>query len=312
MGEPEVPRAPLWVRVAAMVIRRLPAGRYRAIQRLCPGRGEPFRMVMLAEMGGYEFLCDLRDAISREVCCTGQYEPQETALIRRLLRPGMTFVDVGANWGYYTLVAAHLVARTGRVVSLEPHPGLYRVLEGNVRRNNLSHVVTLNVAASDRPGRLALNEYDPASGNFGVSRLDPSGGDVTRGCEVDAADLDHLLEQAGVDVIDLMKIDVEGAEGLAVAGLKRKLGSFKIRRLLLELHPAELLAHKHTPRNVLEQLAKCGYRSWSVDHSAPMTRRAAYGRVRDAHELLRPLELVTVLDNWAHLLCTGPGVEPLS
>ena len=84
------------------------------------------------DAGGYWFECDPRDAIAREVCFTGRYEPQETALVRTILRPGMSFVDVGANWGYFTLLAAWLewsdsrpdntrlrVARTNRQAELQ-------------------------------------------------------------------------------------------------------------------------------------------------------------------------------------------------
>ena len=81
---------------------------------------------MPREVGGFTFECDLRDAISREVCFTGRYEPLETLLVQSTLRPGMTFVDVGANWGYFTLVASHLVGSSGLVVSLEPDPRLFQ------------------------------------------------------------------------------------------------------------------------------------------------------------------------------------------
>ena len=54
---------------------------------------------MPADFGACCFQCDLRDGIMREVCLTGRYEPQETALLQQILQPGMTFVDVGANWG---------------------------------------------------------------------------------------------------------------------------------------------------------------------------------------------------------------------
>ena len=116
MAKSYLPPAPAWVRLMAKVIPKLPAGRYKAIHRLCRRPPSAFLMYMPEEMGGYAFHCDLRDGISREVCFTGYYEPQETALVRSILRPGMSFVDVGANWGYYTLLAANLVGSKGRVL----------------------------------------------------------------------------------------------------------------------------------------------------------------------------------------------------
>src|SRR5262245_56723365 len=123
-----LPSAPPWVRLAARVIRRLPAGRYRAMNQIHRLSQSAFWMRSPKRLGGWSFQCDLRDSIAREVCFTGRYEPQETALVQAILKPGMSFVDVGANWGYFTLLAAHKVGVKGRVVSLEPDPRLFPVL----------------------------------------------------------------------------------------------------------------------------------------------------------------------------------------
>jgi tRNA G37 N-methylase Trm5 len=123
------------------------------------------------ELGGGFFRCDLRDSIAREVCFTGRYEPQETALVRALLGPGMSFVDVGANWGYFTLLAAHQVGRSGRVISLEPDPRLFPVLADNIAVNHLSQVTALQVAAGSESGSLTLAGFDEAGDNFGLSRV---------------------------------------------------------------------------------------------------------------------------------------------
>src|SRR5512142_2823283 len=122
MSERAAGPAPLWIRAAAAMIRRLPAGRYRAAHWIGRRVREPFWAALPADLGSLQFHCDLRDGLMREACLTGRYEPQETALLGRLLAPGMTFVDVGANWGYFTLVGAHLVGRAGRVISVEADP----------------------------------------------------------------------------------------------------------------------------------------------------------------------------------------------
>jgi tRNA G37 N-methylase Trm5 len=122
---------------------------------------DPFWARLPAELGSLFFRCDLRDGIMREVCLTGRYEPQETALLQRILRPGMTFVDVGANWGYFTLCGAHLVGRTGRVVSIEVDPRACRTLKANVKRNMLESVTVLEVAAATRRGPAATTIRGP-------------------------------------------------------------------------------------------------------------------------------------------------------
>src|SRR5439155_4354836 len=92
--------APMWVRAASTVIRRLPAGRYRAMNWIGKREVDPFWMHLPSDLGSLEYVCDLRDGLMREVCLTGRYEPQETALVRHLIRPRMTFDDVGAVLEY--------------------------------------------------------------------------------------------------------------------------------------------------------------------------------------------------------------------
>ena len=263
-------------------------------------------MTARAESGPFEFLCDLRDVMSREVCFTGTYEPQETALLRRLLGPGMTVVDVGANWGYHTLLAARLVGADGRVISLEPHPGVYAKLESNVERNRVTHVTPVRMAAADRAGIVQLAEYDDVGGNFGVAHLEMDG-PAGRGHEVKADVLDTILRQLHVGVIDVMKMDIEGAEGLALRGAEELLRVGAIGYLLLELHPSRLMGGE-TAETILNRLAGFGYQAWSIDHSAEATRRLAYGRASTVAMLL-PGSDHALRDAWPHVLLTAPGRE---
>ena len=170
---------PLWVGVAAQIIRALPAGRYRAMNWVAGRSAGPFVARMPPDLGGSKFRCDLSDPLMREVCFTGRYEPQETALLARLLGPGMTAVDVGANWGYFTLVAAHLVGPTGRVVSVEADPRAHDTLSWNVTSNGLTSVRVVAAAAADQVGTLSFAAYgsnSSAGANFGLVLAAPSGG----------------------------------------------------------------------------------------------------------------------------------------
>src|SRR3989441_6546498 len=171
MPENSVSAAPAWVQLAAGIIQRLPAGRYRIMDWICLRPPQAFWMRMLGELGKYSFKCNLRDAICREVCFTGGYEPQETALARGILRPGMCFLGVGANWGYFTLLAAHLVGTGGRVISLEPDPRLFSILLESLIRNEVDQATALPLAAADSRGVLLLAGYRESGGNFGVSRV---------------------------------------------------------------------------------------------------------------------------------------------
>lgn len=143
-------RAPLWLPPAIAAIRRLPFGRYWLLHRLRRFVRRSFVARLAPDLGRFQFHCDLRDSVAAEACFTGWYEPQETRVCAHVLRPGSVFVDVGANWGYFSLVAAGLVGAAGRVVALEPEPRLFERLSSNVAMNGLRIVRPLQLAAPAR------------------------------------------------------------------------------------------------------------------------------------------------------------------
>jgi FkbM family methyltransferase len=299
---------PLAIRLARRLIPRLPLGRYRASRALSRVPFSPFYAAMPAPEDGLVFECDLRDVIARDVCLAGVYEPQETLVVRSTLGPGLTFVDVGANWGYFTLLAAALVGPTGHVVGIEPDPRLLLRLRRNVDANRLTWVRVLDVAVAEAEATVSLRGYSARSENFGVSRVVAgalAGPDVF---QVRARALDDVLR--GFERVDLVKIDVEGGEAGALAGMRRLLAARVVRRLLLELHPAELAELGRSVHDVYGPLADAGYRGFTIDHAPATTRRAAYGRPGDVAALLRPLEPGRALDAWPHQLWLAPGVMP--
>lgn len=306
----ELNAAPAWVRLAAAAIRHSPAGRYRAMNRLCRRPPSAFLAKLPDELGGYAYECDLRDSIAREVCFTGRYEPQDTALLRWLLKPGMTFVDVGANWGYFTLVAAHLVGAAGRVLSLEPDPRLYKVLGGNVERNGLRQVSAHRVAASDSDGTLTLAGFDEGGGNFGLSRVVEGEPDGASRFSVASRPLDALLDEQGrFGRVDVLKMDIEGSEDLALSGMRAGLARGRYRCVLLELHPALLAERGRTVGEVFDLLTGAGYRGLRIDHTPAATRRAAYSHGLRAGEFLRELRGDERLESWPHVLWLSPEAE---
>src|SRR5260370_15515850 len=180
----------------ASVTRRLPAGKYRLIEWLCRGSNRRFVGKRAKELGGYSFDCCLRDASARSVFFAGCAASQEIAFVRAVLRPGMTFADVGANWGLFTLVAANLVGEPGRVVALEPDPRIFVKLKWNVERNNLRQVRLLDAAAADRDTNLILVGHDHGGDNWGTSRLVETGSNGQLTFTVRSRRLDALLDEA--------------------------------------------------------------------------------------------------------------------
>jgi FkbM family methyltransferase len=269
---------------------------------------------MPADVGGLRYRCDLRDPLMREVCITGRYEPQETTLLQALIGPGMTFLDVGANWGYFTLAAAHLVGPSGHVLSVEADPRACRALAANIAANGLAHATLVTAAASDGEGTLSLHAYglpgDERS-NFGVALTTTMGSPGGRAFVVAARRLDAVLDEAAVERVHLLKMDIEGAEGRALQGLGRRLSAGLVDRIILELHPAHLREQGSSADAVVAQLRGYGYRAWRIDHSPRAHRRSAATRV-EAATLLAPLAGGEDLGRWPHLLWARPGLEALA
>lgn len=297
--------APLWVRLSAATIRRMPFGRYRVAHALGRVPAAPFLMRLPPDAGHHLFVCDLRDSISREVCFTGQYEPQETQLAELLLRPGMTAIDAGAHWGYFTLVCAHRVGGQGRVLSLEPDARLLALLAANVAANGLRHVEWIGAAAAAGRGSARFAGFREADGNWGTSRVVSAR--VSADCEVPTISIDELVEERGWAAVDLVKIDVEGSEGDVLRGMADGLRAGRYRHVLLEGHPLALAERGLSFDMCVEPLRAARYRGWLIDHSADMHRRAAAGSVPPS-ELLRPLEGVDLAAQpWPHMLWSAPS-----
>ena len=157
---------------------------------------------------------------------------------------------------------------------------------------------------------MTLSGYPEGSDNRGISRVMSSvlSGPVFR---VDADSLDAVIARLGLDHIDLLKMDIEGAEGMALAGLDRALSDKRVHRVLLELHPWAFGEHGISTEQVLYPLLKAGYRGWVVDHSPEATRRACYGGRLDPLSLLKPFDPSVAFDDWPHLLWAAPGTAPL-
>jgi FkbM family methyltransferase len=141
------------------------------------------------------------------------YERDVTLVFRRLLRPGMGVVDIGANIGYFTMLSAVLVGAGGFVLAIEPNPRNVRLLEASRRCNAFGHVLVAQVAAGPAPGLLVLH----ASHSNGTTSELPESAEALLAAEtVPRINPDALLPPGRR--IDLIKVDVEGAEYNALLG----------------------------------------------------------------------------------------------
>ncbi len=189
-------------------------------------------------------------------------ELETVNLIRRHLKPGMTFVDLGAHLGLYTLLAAQAVKPTGRVYAFEPLLSNFHLLRQNVVTNGYEAVVTIIFKAIlDTPGRIVLHPGREDSGASSVFATEGVGSDHV---EVESDTLDLFFGRIGWPAVDLVKVDIEGAEYAALGGmmeLSRRNGGLK---LIMEYYPSNLKAAGVSSNDLFVSLRNLGFARISV------------------------------------------------
>ena len=174
----------------------------------------PLGEISLVTVQGFAIYAEADDAAVGYHVRGGAYEPDVTAVFHRLVRPGGHVLDLGANIGYFTMLAARLVGPAGSVIAVEPNPRNARMVEASRRANGFDHVTVVQVAAGNAPGLLVLNR---AHSNGTTSALpDAQAGAILAAETVGCVRAETLVPPGRR--IDVIKADVEGAEYLALRG----------------------------------------------------------------------------------------------
>lgn len=201
--------------------------------------------------------------ISRRLRDTGIWEPFETSLLLRWLRPGDVFVDVGANIGYFSLLAASVVGPQGAVFAFEPDPDNFRLLLANAALNQLAARITAVAAAlsaTDGEGRLYLS-----ADNLGDHQV-YVGEEERRSVPIRLYQGSRYL-QSRLARIDVLKVDTQGSEFQVIAGLLPLLRQLPYcPRILIELTPHALRLAGASGRALVELLATLNQPMWIIDH----------------------------------------------
>jgi FkbM family methyltransferase len=213
----------------------------------------PGRITLTLDLGTYPDCC---------MAC-GLYELDTLRVLRKLLRPGMHFVDCGANIGYFTLLGARLVGPAGRVDAIEPDPVNRARLEEHVKANGSPAQIRVHgMAASDSTGTATL--YHPTGErNHGEASLIP--GVIAASAQtytVTTARLDALLDHTP----DVVKMDIEGAELAALRGMTRLLAGDRPPRLVIEHNPESSAAAGHRAGDLFREIQRANsrYRAWWI------------------------------------------------
>jgi len=199
------------------------------------------------------------------------YELETQNAFRKLIKPGMTVFDIGANSGYFTLLMADLVGKTGRVYSFEPYPPIFKLLKTNVETNNLDQVRLFPIALSDKRGEvpLSINPVNDGGHSLGTFKNNPDliGWDTEKLKEiVHTETVDEFMVDQGIGSVDVIKIDVEGAETLVFAGAKNLLSNSQSPAIICEVGDIAQEQAGKSEKDLRKLLYGHDYRSYWIDN----------------------------------------------
>lgn len=219
-------------------------------------------------MGALNFRCHVGEHMGSQIYWRGEYSGAQLRILESLLKPGSVFVDLGANQGEFSIYAASLVGNEGKVFSFEPDPRMQERLAGNISLNRFPQVVVEPLAISDRPGRLEfytpIEAYEDGTHNAGLPTLYARKGVDSAFTSVEATTLDRWKADRQVQRVDVIKLDIEGAELPALRGGEQLICEHK-PALMIEVNAATCQAAGYSMQELIEWLHVHGYQLFVID-----------------------------------------------
>jgi len=209
------------------------------------------------------------DIIGRPLYVNGLFEPQETQFIKHTLQPEMIFFDIGANMGYYSLIAAKRVGEGGEVHSFEPNPRMFDELKYNIELNGFTNLRLNNFALGDKTGVASLSRYERGKEVYcSLSNRNFPGTNIVGYDEVHIETLNNYVKKMGIEKIDLIKMDVEGAELMVLHGALPLLESGALRMIIFELAKINATGFGYHCEEVLDLLRGFGFTIYQIDNTS--------------------------------------------
>lgn len=212
------------------------------------------KMFMNPNENSYNMRRTLEDYASNLV-----HEKATTDLFKKTVKNGDVVVDLGANIGYFSLLASRLTGSQGKVFSFEPEPKNYNYLKKNIELNNYNHAQPFQKAVSDKNGTTKLFICDYDTGHHTINKQDGiqaySRGRIVkeRSIDIETVALDNFLKER-TNRVDVIKMDVEGAEMLALSGMDRVLKDNKDIKMIAEFFPLLIEKMGSDPKEFIRRL----------------------------------------------------------
>lgn len=215
---------------------------------------------------GARFEVTTEDLIQRYLYMFGSWEPHLTSWLMGRLKPGDVFVDIGANIGYFSVLASDLVGETGRVIAFEASPDFHRRLVRHGRLNGCTNLRAVNEAVSSRPETLRFTLA--SSQNWGANSAVPLDGPAESSFEAVARPLADLLEPGDISSARVIKIDVEGSEGAVLRGIIPLLHQLRHDvEIAVEISPTRAAQLGEDVTELLARFRESGFHAYRIPNS---------------------------------------------
>jgi FkbM family methyltransferase len=238
---------------------------WHSVARRLMARGHELRLEATTQFGA-RMNVRFPDSIQSYVYFFGVWEPSITAYLTQTLLPGDVVIDIGANVGYDTLLASHLVGPTGEVHAIEASPTVFALLAENLALNQTANVTAHNVAVCETNCVVPVFLHDPC--NLGGSTIVPAVAErraATLEATVPGRTLAEILPEATIIAARLIKIDVEGAEWPVIQGFAALLPHLSPRtELLIEVSAEALHDHGVTIPEFLDLFRRAGFSAYAL------------------------------------------------
>lgn len=239
-------------------------GKHRMLNYLEPSiiPEQPLRQTRL-RIVGIQMECDLRRFIQRHLYFLGSYEPEQVAFWMQCARQAEVVFDVGANVGLYSLAAAAASSRAA-IHAFEPTPEMVERFRTNIALNQFDQIIVNAVAVGHQSGEIYLHYSGGTDGaNEGMNYVSAETLETTDRV-VPMITLDNYCEQHQIDVIDLLKIDIEGNEYNALRGAERLLQRSAVHSIFMELNSWAVERSGHALSDIVTLLSDYNYRFYEI------------------------------------------------
>jgi len=187
-----------------------------------------------------------KNRTARLTILTGENEPSTTSIVEKEVKTGMTVLDLGANFGWFSLICSKIIGESGHVYAFEPDPHLIETLKDNLKLNNMKNVSVIPFAVSNKSdkARLSLNDSYPTRNRLESKTL------FENTIDVKTISMDEFCEQNNLKV-DFIKMDIEGSEVKAVEGMKKIILENQNIKMILEFNPKAISDVGSSPEDLV-------------------------------------------------------------